>query len=136
MFTITAKTFARKNRPASCQSSRPRSGRRSTARWWRRSTLQVPIGTYTGWNLFNRSFYEDGFCTLQGSFIPFARTRQERLDAGDPRLSIEERYPSKETYVAAIKKAADGLVAARYLLPEDACRLVSQAEREGVRLAP
>jgi len=98
--------------------------------------LQVPIGTYTGWNLFNRSFYEDGFCTLQGSFIPFARTRQERLDAGDPRLSIEERYPSKETYVAAIKKAADGLVAARYLLPEDACRLVSQAEREGVRLAP
>jgi hypothetical protein len=98
--------------------------------------LQVPIGTYTGWNLFNRSFYEDGFCTLQGSFIPFARTRQERLDAGDPRLSIEERYPSKETYVAAIRKAADGLVAARYLLPEDASRLVSQAEREGVRLAP
>jgi Alpha/beta hydrolase domain len=98
--------------------------------------LQVPIGTYTGWNLFNRSFYEDGFCTLQGSFIPFARTRQKRLDAGDPRLSIEERYPSKETYVAAIKKAADGLVADRYLLPEDASRLVSQAEREGVRLAP
>jgi hypothetical protein len=98
--------------------------------------LQVPIGTYTGWNLFNRSFYEDGFCTLQGSFIPFARTRQERLDAGDPRLSIEERYPSKETYVAAIRKAADGLVADRYLLPEDASRLVSQAEREGVRLAP
>ena len=61
--------------------------------------VQVPIGTYTGWNLFNRSFYEDGFCTLQGSFIPFARTRQERLDAGDPRLSIEERYPSKEAYV-------------------------------------
>jgi len=70
--------------------------------------LQVPIGTYTGWNLFNRSFYEDGFCTLQGSFIPFARTRQERLDASDPRLSIEERYPSKEAYVAAIKTAAAG----------------------------
>ncbi len=98
--------------------------------------VQAPIGTYTGWNLFNRSFYEDGFCTLQGSFIPFARTRQERLDAGDLRLSIEERYPSKDVYVAAIKKAADGLVAARYLLPEDASRLVSQAEREGVRLAP
>jgi hypothetical protein len=98
--------------------------------------VQVPIGTYTGWNLFNRSFYEDGFCTLQGSFIPFARTRQERLDASDPRLSIEERYPSKEAYVAAIKTAADGLVADRYLLPEDASRLVSQAEREGVRLAP
>ena len=98
--------------------------------------VQVPIGTYTGWNLFNRSFYEDGFCTLQGSFIPFAGTREERIATGDPRLSIEERYPSKETYVAAIRKAANGLVAKRYLLAEDAARLLAQAEREGIRLAP
>ena len=91
--------------------------------------VQVPIGTYTGWNLFNRSFFEDGICTLQGSFIPFARTKAERLAAGDRRLSIEERYPTKETYVAAVKKAADNLVARRYLLPDDAMGLVSQAER-------
>ncbi len=97
---------------------------------------EVPIGTYTGWNLFNRSFFEDGFCTLQGSFIPFARTKAERLAAGDARLSIEERYPTKEAYVAAIKKAADALVGNRYLLPEDAVRLVSQAERDGIRSAP
>jgi hypothetical protein len=71
-----------------------------------------------------------------GSFIPFARTKQERLDAGDPRLSIEERYPTKEAYVAAFKKAADDLVARRFLLREDAARLVAQAESEGVRLAP
>jgi hypothetical protein len=45
-------------------------------------------------------------------------------------------FPSKEVYVAAIKAAADSLVADRYLLPEDASRLVSQAEHEGVRLAP
>ena len=98
--------------------------------------LQVPIGTYTGWNLFNRSFFEDGICTLQGSFIPFARTIRERLAAGDSRLSIEERYPSKEAYVAAIKKAAEGLVSNRHLLPEDAVRLVSEAERDGIRSAP
>jgi hypothetical protein len=98
--------------------------------------VQVPIGTYTGWNLFNRSFFEDGFCTLQGSFIPFAPTKQERLLLGDPRLSIEERYPSKEHYVEAVKKAAARLVAARHLLPEDAVRLVSQAERDGIRTAP
>jgi hypothetical protein len=98
--------------------------------------VQVPIGTYTGWNLFNSSFFEDGFCTLQGSFIPFARTMQERLDAGDLRLSIEERYPTKEVYAAAVKKAADNLVANRYLLAEDASHLVSQAESEGIRLAP
>ncbi len=98
--------------------------------------VQVPIGTYTGWNLFNRSFYEDGFCTLQGSFIPFARTKAERITTGDPRLSIEERYPSKEMYVAAVRKAADGLVAKRYLLAEDATRLVAEAERDGIRAAP
>jgi hypothetical protein len=98
--------------------------------------VQVPIGTYTGWNLFNRSFYEDGFCTLQGSFIPFARTRAERMATSDPRLSIEERYQSKETYVAAVRTAADGLVATRYLLAEDAARLVSEAERDGIRAAP
>lgn len=98
--------------------------------------VEVPIGTYTGWNLFNRSFFEDGFCTLQGSFIPFARTKSERLAAGDTRPSIEERYPTKEAYVAAMKKAADALVGRRYLLPEDAVRLVSQAERDGVRSAP
>jgi len=98
--------------------------------------VEVPIGTYTGWNLFNRSFFEDGFCTLQGSFIPFARTKAERLATGDARASIEERYATKEVYVAAIKKAADALVASRYLLPEDAVRLVSQAERDGIRTAP
>jgi hypothetical protein len=98
--------------------------------------VQVPIGSYTGWNLFNRSFYEDGFCTLQGSFIPFARTKAERITTGDPRLSIEERYPSKEMYVAAVKKAADGLVAKRYLLAEDATRLEAEADRDGIRAAP
>ena len=37
--------------------------------------VAVPIGTYTGWNLFNKNFFEDGFCTLSGSFIPFAPTK-------------------------------------------------------------
>src|SRR5882757_7716047 len=80
--------------------------------------VEVPIGTYTGWNLFNRSFFEDGFCTLQGSFIPFAPTRAERLATGDSRLSIEERYPLKEAYAAAVKQAAERLVSNRHLLPE------------------
>jgi hypothetical protein len=96
----------------------------------------VPIGTYTGWNYFNKEFFEDGFCTLSGSFIPFAPTKQERLAAADPRPSIEERYPTKEAYVAAFRKAADDLVAQRFLLPDDAARLVAEAERDGVRSAP
>jgi hypothetical protein len=98
--------------------------------------VAVPVGTYTGWNLFNKEFFEDGFCTLSGSFVPFAPTKQERLAAGDPRPSIEERYPSREAYVAAFKKAADDLVAQRFLLPDDAVRLISQAEKDGIRSAP
>ena len=98
--------------------------------------LQAPIGTYTGWNLFRKDRFEDGFCSLTGSFIPFARTRQERLDARDPRLSIEERYPTKEAYASAVKKAADALVASRHLLKGDADKLVKQAETEGIRLGP
>ena len=38
--------------------------------------------------------------------------------------------------VKLCKKAADALVASRYLLPEDAVRLISQAERDGIRTAP
>jgi len=98
--------------------------------------VEVPIGTYTGWNLFSRSFFEDGFCTLQGSFIPFAHSKAERLAAGDARPSLEERYPNKDAYIAAMRKAADALVGKRYLLPDDAARLVSQAEREGIRSTP
>jgi Alpha/beta hydrolase domain len=98
--------------------------------------LQAPIGTYTGWNLGRAGRFEDGFCSLQGSFIPFALTRAERLATGDPRPSIEERYPTPEAYVAAVRRAAEQLVAQRYLLADDAIQLITQAEREGIRAAP
>jgi hypothetical protein len=98
--------------------------------------LQAPIGTYTGLNLGRKDRFENGLCNLQGSFIPFAATKAERIAAGDPRLSIEERYPTKGVYLAAFKKAADDLVAQRFLLPDDADALVKSAQAEGVRNAP
>jgi hypothetical protein len=98
--------------------------------------LQTPIGTYTGWNLNRKDRFENGMCNLQGSFIPFAATKAERLATGDPRLSIEERYPSREVYLASFKKAAADLVAQRFLLPDDADSLVKAAEAEGIRNAP
>ncbi|HET6605066.1 MAG TPA: alpha/beta hydrolase domain-containing protein [Rhodopila sp.] len=98
--------------------------------------VRVPVGTYTGWNLFSDDWFPNGFCSLLGSYIPFAKTKAERLKAGDPRLSIEERYPSKEAYVAAIRKAAADLVTARFMLPEDAARLVQVAELNGIRSNP
>ncbi|MFZ9406839.1 MAG: alpha/beta hydrolase domain-containing protein [Burkholderiaceae bacterium] len=93
--------------------------------------VRVPIGTYTGWNNFHDTLYKDGFCTLQGSFIPFAATREERLRTGDPRLSMAERYPDREAYVEAVKRAALDLVARRHLLAEDAARLIAEAARDG-----
>lgn len=98
--------------------------------------LQVPIGTYTGWNLFRDGLYRDAFCTLGGSFVPFAATRAERLATGDQRPSLEERYPTAQAYVDAFRKAAEGLVAQRFLLPADAALLIRQAEAGGIRQAP
>jgi Alpha/beta hydrolase domain len=98
--------------------------------------LQAPIGTYTGWNLGRKDRFENGLCNLQGSFIPFAPTRAERLAVGDVRLSIEERYPTRDAYVAAFERGAADLVAKRYLLPEDAKMLVERAREEGIRTAP
>jgi Alpha/beta hydrolase domain len=98
--------------------------------------LQTPIGTYTGWNLGRKDRFENGMCNLQGSFIPFAATRAERIATGDPRLSLEERYPTKEAYLAAFKRAADEIVAKRFLLPDDAALLVRRAESEGIRSGP
>ena len=48
--------------------------------------------------------FENGICNLQGGCVGFAATKAERLAAGDPRLSIEERYPSRETYLRPSKR--------------------------------
>ena len=52
--------------------------------------------------------------------IPFARTKAERMASGDPRPSVEERYPSFGQYSSAVIRAIDGLVRARLMLCEDA----------------
>jgi hypothetical protein len=90
--------------------------------------LSVPLATYTGWNLFNeRSGPPQVLSSMQGSFVPFARTRADRERAKDPRRAIEERYPAREQYLALIRKAADEAVAARYILSDDVARIMEQA---------
>jgi hypothetical protein len=95
-------------------------------------TLRAPLGTYTGWNLRRAGFAEDELCGPQGTFVPFKQTRLERLAAGDPRLSLEERYGDHAGYVAAVTTAANELVENGYLLPEDAARLIAAAEASNV----
>jgi Alpha/beta hydrolase domain len=97
---------------------------------------QVPIGTYTGWNVGRAGRFEGGLCNLQGSFIPFAPDLGAREASGDPRPSLAERYPDQATYVSAFRAAADRLVTQRFLLPDDAGALVAAAERSGVGAVP
>jgi len=80
--------------------------------------IAVPLGTYTGWNVYRAQPNE--LADRDGSFIPFAQTKAAREETSDPRRSLEERYCSREAYVAKIKAAAEVLVADRLLLPSDA----------------
>ena len=89
---------------------------------------QAPLGTYLGWNVVSAGVYSKQICSFTGGLIPFSKTAAERLAAGDPRPSLEERYGNHAGYVQAVAKAADRLVKERFLLPEDAARLVAQAE--------
>ncbi|TFZ32719.1 hypothetical protein EWW49_36405, partial [Pseudomonas syringae] len=95
--------------------------------------LRAAIGTYTRWNTFRAEFFDGGFCNFQGSFLPFAATKNERIVAGAPRLSLEERYPTKEAYVPAVSKASDTLAEARMLLPEARARVGAEARAKGGR---
>ena len=88
--------------------------------------FRVPLGTYTGWNPIGSGVLKGRERSLAGGYIPFAKTKAERLASGDPRLSIEERYPSLQAYVAAATREAAALVADRLLLPDDAARLLKQ----------
>ena len=80
--------------------------------------VTVPLATYTGWALRSGPQAGDG-CEAAGQYIPFPKTKAERLAVGDPRLSIEERYPSFSDYSSAVKKAVDDLIARRLMLEED-----------------
>jgi hypothetical protein len=89
--------------------------------------VELPLGTYNGWSLRRAGYAEGEQFWNTGSFVPFARTRAEREAKGDPRPSIEERYPSHEAYVDAVRRVSERLVRERLLLQEDADRFVDAA---------
>ena len=91
---------------------------------------QVPLGTYTGWNVTKAGFFQGQPCGggLTGGYIPFAKTQAERMAAGDARPSLQERYGTQQGYVCAVRRAAEREVGRRLLLPADAARLLMQAE--------
>ena len=92
--------------------------------------VAVPLATLTGWNLRHQDIGgEEQLLMFAGATIPIAATRAEREISGDPRPSIEERYASREDYLARVRAAAEALVRDRYLLEHDIEVTVGQASR-------
>ena len=94
--------------------------------------VAAPTGTTTGWALRRSDFGENDGCEAAGQYIPFTTTRAERLAAGDPRLSLEERYGSHDGYVNAVAAAARELAARRLLLTADVERYIAEARASAV----
>ena len=88
--------------------------------------IQAPIGTSLGFN-YSAVPQRRDLLGLSGGYIPFHKTKMERLAAGDSRLSLEERYGTQEGYVNAVRQAGKKLVGERFLLQEDADRLIRAA---------
>ena len=92
--------------------------------------LEIPLATFTGWNLRNPQAGADNeLVSMNGSYIPFPKTKKERQRLGDPRPSIEERYTSFQDYVEKYKACAKEMVNQGYLLEEDIAPLVKEREQ-------
>ena len=94
--------------------------------------IEVPLATYAGWNRRAANLGFPDLCDLFGMKVDFAQTQSERLAAGDPRPSIEERYEDsrelrEQGQAAALKLRAHGL-----LLDEDVARYIAAAEASDV----
>ncbi|NBZ99584.1 MAG: hypothetical protein EBS88_08875 [Betaproteobacteria bacterium] len=92
--------------------------------------LAVPKASYTAWNPRAVGYGPGNLFPLQGAISPFAITKAERTATKDPRLSVEERYASTESYVEAVKAVSQRYVKERILLQEDADRNVERAKSD------
>jgi hypothetical protein len=79
----------------------------------------VPLGVYRGWNITAGGFDKGQLCGLNGSYAPFSKAQ------------LQQRYGTQEKYVDLVKQAAAQAVRDRFLLQEDADRLIAQAAAPG-----
>ena len=80
----------------------------------------APLGTYLGWNITAAGFDKGKICGLAGGYKPFDRA------------ALEKRYANHQGYVDAVRKAAEQSVRDRFLLREDADKLIAQAQASDV----
>ena len=96
--------------------------------------MTVPLATNTGWNLRHPCIGNQDLILgisggLMGWTLPFAKTKKERENNNDPRLSIEERYSSREDYIMRVKSATQVLLEQEFILEEDVCQIIDAASK-------
>jgi hypothetical protein len=89
--------------------------------------LEVPLATYTGWNLRDpKTGMPNERVSFLGSWLPLPKAKVE----GDSRASIAERYTDRDDYLKKFSEAANKLADERFLLREDIESLVRRGGEE------
>ena len=94
--------------------------------------IAAPVATHTGWNFYKSPYPEGELCDREGIYVPFPNSKAERESKGDPRLSLHERYGNQDGYVKRVSEAAQNLVKERFLLQEDAERMIAEAKKQSI----
>lgn len=93
--------------------------------------LVDPLGTYTGWNLRGPGHAPGRMFPFVGAYIPFPETAEQAALTGDPRPAILERYPSANSYEAAIRSAAAQLFEQGFIVAEGIAEFAGYARDWG-----
>ena len=94
----------------------------------RHPEVAVPLATYTGWNFTHPDAGDPNtLVALAGGYVPFPATLKARETTNDPRPSIEERYASREDFLAQVEAAGRDLIDQRYLLADDLAPVLERA---------
>lgn len=93
--------------------------------------IVFPLATYAAWNLRDSAIGAPGQrVAFEDSYIAFPKSAAERVQTGDPRKSVAERYSSRSDYLMRYANTLDELVKQRWILPEDRAALLQRGERE------
>jgi len=93
--------------------------------------LTAPLGTYTGWNLRGPGHAPGRLFPFMGAYIPFPETDEQATLTGDTRPAILSRFPTAESYMDAIRAAAEQLLADGFIVEAGVAEFVSHAGRWG-----
>ena len=89
--------------------------------------VAVPVATHSGWNPRHPDVGAPDQATIfVGSTTFFAPTESIRASTGDGRVSIAQRYVSRDDYLARVHAVADDLIGAGHVLDEDRELIVRQ----------